>query len=97
MFRYDICADSETLDLVEKKIVRIQHEMTDSVQKMSSALQRSENFLSGEQFEKAKGVTGQCIVIAQKTSIYLEKASEFLAKLRDILDDYCNCCYKDEQ
>ena len=51
---FDINVDYDTLCRLEEKLQYISHDLTESTEQMSQAIQRSQDFLAGNQFEKAK-------------------------------------------
>ena len=61
---------------------------------MTRAIQISQNFLAGNQFEKAKQTTADCIGMTQKTENNLRYAKSYLKKLQDVVMEYGQCTYK---
>ena len=91
---FDICVDSDTLYNLENKIDLILHDLEESTDRMTRAIQTSENFLAGNQFEKAKQTTMNCMIISQKTAYNLSRAQEYLRRLQDSVTEYGQCVYK---
>lgn len=91
---YDICVDYDTLCDLEYKIDLILHDLGESTEKMTRAIQTSESFLAGNQFEKAKQTTSDCINMSRKTACNLRHSKEYLRKLEDKVMEYGDCVYK---
>ena len=47
---FDINVDYDTLCRLEEKLQYISHDLTESTEQMSQAIQRSQDFLAGNQF-----------------------------------------------
>lgn len=93
---YDMCVDYDTLCMIEDKLQKIEYDLTNSTQKMVEAIQRSQDFLAGNQFEKAKNTTMSCVEISRKTETNLEYAKKYIGNLRTALEEYGRCCYSGE-
>ncbi len=91
---YDICVDYDTLCNLEYKIDLILHDLGESTDRMTRAIQISESFLAGNQFEKAKQTTTECINMSRKTAGNLIHAKEYLKKLQESVLEYGQCVYK---
>ena len=93
---YDICVDYDTLSELQYKLELITHDLTYSIEQMTHAIQSSQKFLAGYQFEKAKQITLACVKLTQKTSKNIQHATEFLKELKTILEEYGRCAYSGE-
>jgi hypothetical protein len=63
---------------------------------MKRAIQNSQEFLAGYQFEKAKRTTMDCVNLTGITSSNILNAMEYLEKLKGILEEYGRCAYSGE-
>ena len=95
MGSYDINVEYETLCVIEDKLNKIQYDLTESTSRMNESIQRSGEFLAGNQFEKAKETTTKCLDVSNKTLLNIKRATDFIVKLRDVLDSYGTCGYKE--
>ena len=93
---YDICVDYDTLCELQYKLELISHDLTNSTEQMKRAIQNSQEFLAGYQFEKAKKTTMDCVNLTGKTSSNIRHAMEYLEKLKGILEEYGRCVYSGE-
>lgn len=93
---YDMCVNYETLCEIEDKLQLIEHNLNNSTEIMFSAIERSQEFLSGNQFEKAKNTTKNCLELTEKTSINIKQAKDYIAELRTVLNEYGMCSYNEE-
>lgn len=80
---------------MEDNLVKIQHDLENSTDKMKKALQVSQQFLAGYQFEKAKDTTSKCMVMTEKTVVNIQRARNYLGELRIALDEYGRCGYEE--
>lgn len=96
MASYDMRVDYDTLCTIEDKLQKVEHDLTNSTQKMVEAIQRSQDFLAGHQFEKAKDTTMSCVEISRKTETNLEYAKKYIGDLRMALEEYGRCSYSGE-
>ena len=94
--KYDICVDYDTLCELQYKLELITHDLANSTEQMTSAIQRSQEFLAGYQFEKAKKTTMACVNLTVKTGNNIRHAMEYLDKLKAVLDEYGRCAYSGE-
>ena len=90
---YDICVDYDTLCEIEYKLELITHDLNNSTTQMVRAIRESQDFLAGNQFEKAKRTTIECTKLTEKTAGNIKHAMEYLEKLKDILTRYGQCAY----
>ena len=74
-----------------------QERVNESTEQMVIALQYSQEYLSGNQFEKAKQTTLNCIEITGKTSNNITNAITYICKLKEIVDRYSMCGYSNEE
>lgn len=93
---YDICVDYDTLCELQYKLELISHDLINSTEQMTRAIQNSQEFLAGYQFEKAKSITMACANLTGKTSNNIRHAMEYLEKLKGILAEYGRCAYSGE-
>lgn len=93
---YDICVDYDTLCVIEEKLSRIMYNLTESADRMEHAIRVSQGFLSGNQFEKAKGTTNECVALTAKTAGNIQSALNYLGELRQILDEYEKMMFEGE-
>lgn len=93
---YDMCVDYETLIQIEDKLQKIEYDLLESTKRMTDAIQRSEDFLAGRQFEKAKNTTKACTVLTERTSGNIRNARVYIDSLKSSLEEYCKCGYSGE-
>lgn len=91
---FDMCVDNPTLETLMDKLMIIDTELSDATKKMTDALQESQNFLAGQQYEKARTITIQTVKIAANTSRNINHAITFLKQLKEYTSDYASCQYK---
>ena len=93
-YTYDMCVDNPTLETIMDKLSRINTGLSDATKKMVDALQESQNFLAGQQFEKARELTVRTVDIASNVSVNINHAVSFLRKMEDHTIQYISCQYK---
>ena len=93
---YDICVDYDTLCELQYKLELIMHDLTSSTEQMTRAIQNSQEFLAGHQFEKAKSTTMTCVKLTEKTGNNIKHAMEYLEKIKSVLEEYGRCAYTGE-
>lgn len=93
---YDICVDYNTLCTIEDKLQKISYDLIESTQKMVESIQRSQDFLVGNQFDKAKATTINCTNLTARTSTNIRHAQDYIVKLRTALEEYSRCGYTGE-
>lgn len=91
-----MCVDYDTLCTIENKLQKIEFDLTNSTQKMVEAIQRSQDFLNGNQFEKAKNTTMNCVEVSKKTETNIKYAKKYIGDLRMALEEYGRCVYSEE-
>ena len=89
--QYDVCVDYDALCVIEEKLKRIGLNLTDATEKMLFALQTSQGFLAGRQFEKAQKTTMGCIDITAKTNNNIRNTLEYIDQLKEL---YSQAIYK---
>lgn len=94
MTSYDICVDYDTLCALQYKLDLVAHDLTNSAEQMTRAIQNSQEFLAGNQFEKAKRTTVTCVSLTERTCNNIKHAKEYLEKLITVLEDYGQCAYQ---
>ena len=90
---YDICVDYDTLYDAGRKLQDIGNSLHNSIANMDQALLYSQEFLAGEQFERVKQTTENCMKIAARTENNIRYALQYIKDLLQILDEYQNCSY----
>lgn len=93
-YAFDINAESEELVYLRNKLKTINDNLIGSVETMQNGIQRSADFLSGNQFEKAQLINNECTIAAIKTGENIQKAMDYLNRLEEILDEYSTCKYE---
>ena len=93
---FDINVDYDTLCIIEEKLQYICHDLTESTEQMYQAIQRSQEFLAGNQFEKAKNTTLNCIQHTNRTNGNINNAMKYIRELRSLLEEYGGCTYDGE-
>ncbi len=96
MAGYDMDVSYDTLCSIEEKLEKIQFDLDNSTQKMSDAIQRSQDFLAGNQYEKAKSITANSIELTRRTHDNIGNAKKYLSDLRMIMEEYGRCGYPGE-
>ena len=91
---YDMCVDCQTLEVLMDKLIKIDTELSEATRKMADALQESQNFLAGRQFEKARDITIRTVEISSNTSGNINHAISFLKHLKEYTSQYAACQYK---
>lgn len=94
--RFDINVDYDVLCAIEDKLKKIGYNLSNSTEKMLMALQSSQGFLAGNQFEKAKHTTMKCIEVTGRTSNNLRNAGEYIEELRRVYGEYSSYMYTEE-
>ena len=92
---YDICVDYDVLCELRYKLELIAHDLTNSTENMTRAIQSSQHFLAGYQFEKAKRTTMACVKLTERTGNNICHAMEYLDNLKTILEEYGRCSYNE--
>ena len=92
----DMYVDYDTLCLLEDKLEKINYDLNSSAEQMYKAIQRSQGFLAGNQFEKAKRTTIACVQLTETTGRNIKNAKEYIKTLKAVLEDYGKCCYSGE-
>lgn len=93
---YDMCVDYDILCVIEDKLQKVEYDLQESTKRMTEAIQRSQDFLAGHQFEKAKNTTMACTTLTGKTEINIKYARDYIGKLRTAFEDYGKCGYTGE-
>lgn len=92
---YDVCVDYDALCKMEDNLLMIQHDLSESTERMKTAIAQSQNFLAGNQFEKAKNTTLMCAAMSETTLRNIDKAKNYLSELRMALDLYARGEYEE--
>lgn len=93
--QYDMCTDLESLHAIEEKLRSIGTSLNDATEQMILALQTSQDFLAGRQYEQAQKTTLSCIDITAKTTNNIRNALAYLAQLEEKLEAYNQCKYEE--
>lgn len=92
---FDICTDYDAMYSMADKLKAIGTDLSESTRKMLLALQASQGFLSGKQYEKARMTTLNCIEVTGVTVNNIQNAITFLSNLMNTIDDYSRCKYEE--
>ena len=87
--RYDV------LCLIEDKLKRINHALEVSVMEMKNGIIQSQTYLAGNQFEKAKKTTDDCINITSRTRNNIGHAINYIEELKMIIEEYSKYAYSE--
>ena len=90
---YDIDVEYDVLCSIEDKLRKIEYDIEGSTERMSDAIRRSQDFLAGRQFEKAKETTKACVELTGRTRQNISYAREYIVKLQDLIDEYSKYTY----
>ena len=90
---YDMCVSYDTLCDLEDKFRKIDDGLRNSTEQMIKAIQNSQEFLSGNQFERAKSTTSNCVELTEKTSNNINRALKYIDELMSALEEYGSCGY----
>lgn len=93
--KYDVCVDFDTLCAIEDKLKRIGRNLSDATEKMLLALQTSQGFLAGNQFEKAQKTTMGCVDITAKSNNNIRNALTYIDQLKELIMVYNTCRYEE--
>lgn len=89
----DMYVDYDELCVMETKLAAIRQALYESNSVMSQELIASQNFLEGQQFEKAKAATFRCIQLSGRICDNIRNSLEYIEKLKECLDDYTRSGY----
>lgn len=93
---YDMCVEYDVLCEMEDKLQKIEYDLNNSADQMVKAIQVSQDFLAGNQFEKAKRTTSACVEVTKRTGNNIKRAMDYLEKLKASLEEYGKCGYSGE-
>ncbi len=79
---YDMCTDVNTLYDLHTGLKKIKLGIENSVSQMDRAMGYSQDYLSGEQFEKARAVTDSCL---ERNKITVESIGLVLKYLEELM------------
>ena len=94
-YKYDMSVDHDTLCEIESGLDEIYNHLNDSTAQMQNALLESQDFLEGNQFEKAKRKTKDCVEVIQKAGNNVLYAKKYICELKACLEDYSKCTYNE--
>lgn len=95
MSSYDMYVNYDILCDIDGKLKNIEYDVGESTRMMVDAIQRSQDYLAGNQFEKAKAVTAKCNSITQKTQINIAYAREYIRNLQEVVEEYDRLGYEE--
>ena len=93
---FDVWVDYNVLCELQGKLEMIVRNLSNSTEQMSRAIQSSQQFLAGYQFEKAKNTTAACVRLTMKTENNINHAMDYLESLKTLLEEYGRCKYGGE-
>ena len=93
--KYDMCVDLEALWAIEDNLRRIGVNLSESTERMLLALQSSQGFLAGKQFEKAQKTTMSCIDITAKTNNNIRNLLAYISQLKELVNTYDKSRYEE--
>ncbi|MBR1764618.1 MAG: hypothetical protein IJ746_04425 [Ruminococcus sp.] len=91
---YDMCVDLNTLNDLHVGLKRIKLNIESSVSQMDRAMGYSQDYLSGEQFEKARAITDSCLERNKITVKNIEHALKYLEELMEQTERYNKLMYQ---
>lgn len=89
----DMYVDYDELCIMETKLAVIRQALYESNSLMSQELIESQNYLEGQQFEKAKAATFRCIQLSGRICDNIRNSLDYIAKLKESLDAYTRSGY----
>ena len=92
---FDMCVDFNSLCDIEEKLKNIGSNLTGATEQMLLAIQESQGFLEGQQFEKAQKTTMSCINVTAKTNNNIRNALRYIEQLKSQIDAYNKCKYEE--
>lgn len=90
---YDMCVEYDVLCSIEMELKKIEADIDCSVDRMKAAISRSQDFLEGYQFEKARYTTEQCVSLTTRTRQNIQNARDYVTKLRETIEEYSRYGY----
>ncbi len=90
---YDIYVDCDYLTDLEERLMTINNALNGASEQMISAVNYSQGFLSGRQFENAKEITKHCVNNTSQTCDNILKTIQYLEELKTVLEEYEKCRY----
>ena len=93
---YDMYVDYDILCDIEDNLQKIEYDLNSSTDQMIKAIQVSQEFLAGTQFEKVKRTTASCTDVTIRAGNNIRHAIKYIAKLKNALDEYGKCGYNGE-
>ena len=93
---YDMYVSDNILKVMDENLQRIMKTLQSASEEMNSSVQRSSTFLAGNQFERTKENTKQCLNKIEIIGMNLQYARKYLAELESLLEAYGDCGYSEE-
>lgn len=93
--KFDMCVDFDELCAIEEDLRKIGVNLGESTERMLLALQSSQGFLAGKQYEKAQKTTMACIDITARTNNNIRNALAYIESLKDAMQKYGQCKYEE--
>ena len=90
---YDMCVDFDALSRTEEKLEKLEYDLVHSTDRMVKSIRKAQEYLAGNQFEKAKTTTIKCLETTEKAERNIKYAREYVTKLKDVLAKYGECGY----
>lgn len=91
-----MCVDYDILIDTEDNLRKIEYDLANSVEQIVNTLRNSQNFLEGNQFEKAKRITNSCVQATNITLNNITHARKYLEELKEVLAEYEQGSYHEE-
>ena len=96
MNKLDMNVDCETISRMKADLKIIGTNLANSAECMNGSIEKSEQLLSGKQFERAKEITNECIGIAKTDVVVIKSLLKYLDAIEDCLNKYMDCSYGNE-
>lgn len=90
---FDMCIDLQTVVQISEKLKQIGSQLSDATKKMVDALQDSQGFLAGKQYEKARSLTLKTVETSTVTATNINNALRYLSDLEEHVNNYSTCKY----
>ena len=96
-YQYDMCVDQESLFEIEERLRTIKTSLELAAEQMQDAIQRSLDFLAGDQFDKAREITENNIAETKDAVQNIENELTYIRSLQEQLEKYNNCAYDEAE
>lgn len=94
MTSYDMCVEFDVLCDLDEKLHLIKHNLENIRTQMDNSINRAQDYLAGEQYEKAKRITETCVKDTTKTEGNIEYAMKYLSELMAKMEEYNSCKFE---